>query len=70
MQTPLVIESIDDATATILSRKTAAERLQIAFGMWRSARNMLFAMIRAEHPEWSDQDVSAEVARRFSHGAR
>jgi hypothetical protein len=48
---------------------TPAQRLAIAHGMWRSARDMLTNLMRSEHPDWSDDQVGHEVARRLSHGA-
>jgi Rv0078B-related antitoxin len=60
---------IDDAMAAILRQKTPAERLAIANGMWRFARDMLRATITRQHPEWSEEEVNRMVARRLSHGA-
>lgn len=62
------IEIVDRAMADILRGKTEAERLGIAWGMWRSARSMLENLLRAEHPDWTAAAVRAEVARRMSHG--
>jgi hypothetical protein len=44
---------LDDAMCEILRQKTEAERLAIAFGMWRFARDMIRANFRHEHPDWS-----------------
>jgi len=63
------IEIIDDLMADILRRKSPAERLAIANGMWRFARNMLQATIEREHPDWTFDQVNRLVARRLSHGA-
>lgn len=65
-----VIESVDNEMALVLRQKTTTERLQIGFGMWRSARELLAALLRRQHPSWSEQDLAAEVALRLSHGAR
>lgn len=61
-------EMIDDAMAAILRRKTEAERLAIAFGMWDFARDMIRANLRVEHPDWTAKQVQREAARRLSHG--
>ena len=53
----------------VLAQKTEAQRLQIAWGMWRSARKMLLRLVRSEHADWSEAQVEAEVARRISGGA-
>jgi len=63
------LEVVDHATAAVLRQKSEAERLQIAWGMWRSARSMLTNLLRSEHPEWPESAVNREVARRMSHGA-
>jgi hypothetical protein len=65
---PIQVEVIDDRVAEILKRNTPAERLRIGFDMWISARNMLLSHIQNIHPEWSQQEVEREVARRLLHG--
>ncbi|MEI7687662.1 MAG: hypothetical protein WCL32_21865 [Planctomycetota bacterium] len=30
---------------------------------------MLRGAIRMEHPDWSEEDINREIARRISHGA-
>ena len=65
----LVFESPDDTMAAIYKNKTPGERLRVAFGLWTSTRIMLEGVLRAQHPDWDDQRVRAEVARRMSHGA-
>jgi hypothetical protein len=62
-------EVVDHETAAILRKKSPTERLAIAHGMWRSARNMLLCALRSQHPEWTDEQVEREVSRRLSHGA-
>lgn len=60
---------IDDTMAAVLRAKSPAERLAIANGMWRSARRIIEAVLRAEQPDWTDEQIRREVARRMSHGA-
>jgi len=62
------IEVVDDIVVEILRRKTPAERLQIGFGMWTSAWNMLTVHLHKTHPEWNRERVAKEVARRLSRG--
>mgnify|MGYP000866532021 CR=1 FL=1 len=64
-----IIEVVDDAMAEVLRQKTPAERLGIAFGLWRSTRRMLSSMLRSVHPDWNEEQIDREVARRLSHGA-
>ena len=65
---PGQIEVVDDAIADILRRKTPAERLAMMFSANRTMRRMLEASIAGEHPEWSRDQVLADVARRMSGG--
>lgn len=64
-----MVEVVDEDVAAILRTKTPSERLEMAFEMWRSARNMMRSILSAQHPDWSEQEVNAEVAHRMSHGA-
>lgn len=66
---PQDIEVIDDAMARVYASKTGAERLAIASGMFASARRMLLSHLRTEHPDWTDEQVRCETAKRLSHGA-
>jgi len=55
--------------AAILREKTPAERLAIAWGMWRFAQDLITRAARAEHPEWPEEELQRHVASRMSHGA-
>jgi hypothetical protein len=66
---PRRIEVLDDDMARVLRAKTGAERLAIASAMFASARRMLISHLRDRHPDWSEDDVLREAARRLSHGA-
>jgi hypothetical protein len=62
------IEVIDDTMVEVLRKKTPEERLQIGFGLWRSARKLLRGQLASLHPEWDSERLNREVARRLSHG--
>jgi hypothetical protein len=62
------IEIIDHDMAGILANKTESERLQIAWGMWRSARRMLSQLLTSENEGWTTEQVKAEVSRRMASG--
>ncbi len=64
-----MVEVVDEDMARLLAQKTGAERLAIADGMFRSARRMLESHLRNGHPDWDEEQLAAEVARRLSHGA-
>ena len=66
---PGQIEVVSHEMADVLRSKTGAERLAIASAMYASARRMLLCSLRAEHPDWDDARITAEAARRLSHGA-
>jgi len=63
------IEMMDDVMAEVYRAKSPAERLAISNGMWRSARMIIDAVLRTEHPDWSEEAIAREIARRMSHGA-
>ena len=62
------IEVLDEIMAKILQSKTPLERINIANGMWKSARELIAASLRAQHAEWTEAEIMAEVSKRFSHG--
>jgi hypothetical protein len=63
------IEVVDDQMAEFLRRKTPGERIRVGFNLWTSARTMLFAHLKATYPDWTEEKLNREVARRLSHGA-
>jgi hypothetical protein len=62
------IEIIDDLMAEIFKQKSPLERLKIAFGLWNSARTQLFHNLRSLQPEWDEEKIRQEIAKRISHG--
>jgi len=66
---PLRIERMDPEMVEVLRAKSGAERLAIAFGMFRSARRMIASQLRAEHPDWDEETLQREVARRIALGS-
>lgn len=65
---PSRIEVIDDAVADVLRRKSPAEKLAMIFAANRTMRLRIEAALRTWHPEWSDDEVRREVARRMTRG--
>lgn len=63
------IEVMDDRMAEIYRNMTGAWRLAIANDMYESARRMLLSHLRTTHPDWSEDQIIREVARRLAHGA-
>jgi ABC-type uncharacterized transport system ATPase component len=66
---PRNFEVLDDEMARVFRAMTGAERLKIASDMYRSARRMIASQLAAEHPDWDQQRLQEETARRLSHGA-
>ena len=52
----------------VLAAKSEAERLRIAWGMWRSAYRMVQRIVAMELPDLSADEQQQVVARRMSHG--
>jgi len=52
----------------VLAAKSEAERLKIAWGMWRSAYRMVQRIVAVELPDLSADEQQQVVARRMSHG--
>lgn len=61
-------EPMDPQMVEALRAMTGQQRLEIAGDMRRTAREMLLHMLRSEHPDWTDQEVALEVARRLLAG--
>jgi len=66
---PRDIEVIDDATAAMYRAMTPAQRVVAACDAHTTARLMTTARVREIHPEWPDDAVSAEAARRLTRGS-
>ena len=63
------IDVIDDIMVDIYKQKSPFERLKIAFGLWDSARTQLFYNLRSLWPDWDEEKLWREIAKRISHGA-
>jgi len=61
-------DRIDEEMVAVLAGKTEAERLRIAWRMWRSARNMIERMVALENCDLSVEEQRRIVASRMSHG--
>jgi hypothetical protein len=66
---PRQIEVMDDAMADVYRKKSAAERLRIVNDMFLFAGEVIRGQIMASHPDWSDEQVMRETARRISNGS-
>lgn len=62
------IELLDPAIVEILKSKTPAERLAMVFAANRTMRLRLEGHLRTHHPEWSDEEIQCEIAKRMLGG--
>jgi hypothetical protein len=62
---PRRIEVVDPMIAEALRRMTPAQRLARAHDMWRYARDRVLAIVTSAHPDWTKEQVAAELRRRM-----
>jgi hypothetical protein len=65
---PGQIEVVDDAMAEVLRAKQPWERVAMVGQANRTVRHLLAGGIRFRHPNWTDEQVRREVARRMLGG--
>lgn len=63
------IEVVDSFVAKCLRQRTFAERMEMVFEANRTMRLLIAGRLKTDHPDWSDEQIQAEVARRMLHGA-
>jgi hypothetical protein len=49
----------------VYRRMLPHERLRVGFELYDMARSLARAGVRHQHPDWDEQQVEREVARRF-----
>ncbi|HEX5726623.1 MAG TPA: hypothetical protein VFX98_14200 [Longimicrobiaceae bacterium] len=65
------IELADDAQVAVYRRWTPAERLRAGAEQTRFVRGMLRSQLKSLYPDWLEDQVQREVARRFlGHAVR
>ncbi len=50
----------------ILRTQSPQQKLAALDAMWHSARTLVMAGVRAQHPEWSQAELDREVGRRLA----
>jgi hypothetical protein len=58
-------EDARDPAFEIIARMTPAQKLEAAMRLYWSARALKAAGLRAEHPDWSEEQIAAAVRRAF-----
>lgn len=56
----------DEALMAILRTQSPQQKLAALDAMWHSARTLVMAGVRAQHPEWSQAELDREVGRRLA----
>ena len=64
---PGLDEAMHPAQIAAMRRLTLSERFALGLRFLRSARGWLASGIRARHPEWNEERVTAEVRRAMTH---
>jgi len=62
------VERLDKKQIEIYRAMTPSERLQQAFSMWRYAQDQIYHSVKSLHPDWPEDTIHKEVAKRMSHG--
>ena len=63
-------EPMPAAQIAAMRRFTLSERFAVGLRFLRSARSWLASGIRARHPDWSEDQIAAEVRRAVTHAGR
>jgi hypothetical protein len=63
----LLDEQASPEQIVVLRKMSGEKRLRLAEQLYWSARKLKIAGIRAQHPDWPDAQIFAEVRRIFSH---
>jgi hypothetical protein len=64
------MEIVDPAMVAVMQKMTPAEKYSAVNAMWCSAHDMIRNLLEAEHPEWSQEQMNQEMARRMLHDSR
>ena len=64
------IEVVDDRVAEILSKKTGQERLEMVWDSWDFFCQWIEAYVKNIHPEWTQEQIQKEIARRVMYGTK
>lgn len=60
-----IVELLDTENAESLQSHNPGERLAVAFGIFDTARLMLSGTLRQQHPDWTEERIQQEVAKRL-----
>ena len=63
-----IVNQLDEDYAKVLRTKTPTERIAMGLEANRFVRLRLEGHLRTVHPDWSDQQIAGEIARRILYG--
>ena len=66
---PRRIEVIDEATAAMFRAMSSSRRVELTARANLAGRALVEAGLRQYHPEWSDNHIHLEIARRMANGS-
>jgi hypothetical protein len=55
------MDTLLDRQADRLRAMTADEKVRLSHALWLETRNVAAAGVRARHPDWTDDQVAADV---------
>ena len=61
---------VDDKVAEILRKKTGQERLEMVWDSWNFFNQIIEAHLKNIHPEWTQEQIQKEIARRVLYGTK
>ncbi len=59
----------DDAMISLYKEKTPQQRLEISFGLWAFARSIVKTGLKTRYPDWPEQALEEETAKRMLNAA-
>ena len=59
-------EVVDEDVAAILRTKSPAQRLRMVFDANQMVRKLIAGRVKTDHPDWTEDRIQREVARRMS----
>ena len=59
------MDSVLDLEAARLRRMTTSQKLAVMHSLWRQAWSLKVAGVQGHHPDWSAEQVAAEVREIF-----
>jgi hypothetical protein len=59
----------DEVELAALRRMTATEKIAVMHSLWRTAWELTSVGVRRRHPDWSEDQIQAEIRAQFARDA-